>query len=423
MNQELKRNYHIDPEHLPYQENLEKFAPAYTPENFSDDEIYYLTPFFTNLDKPVFIVKNLPEEVIAALSSRYSRSTCSLRRTFLLEYIDPIVHPDKQKEWSKKSKDEQEADWETRRQFLEFVNFLNSHQGIEKVVNVQRARGFFKKWLAGYGDDSIAEMAGIHLMIEGLSNIATKEIEDKRVGISPLEKSSRYVSFSARRPDGGYFYVVPGEVKGMTLEYDFQKTMDLLFNTYAQLEDRHLDYIKSLYPKGMDETDGSFERSRGAKRFDDIRDLLPFATQTNVALHGNGRAFEDLVNRLMCHPLGELRYWGQQMLLELKEAASNLYSKLAQQISPYVAQYAVPFAYLQHWYMTLTAREIYWMVELRTGPQGRPHYREICQQIAKLATCASPSVFSGILCDWNDYPLARRESEKKVETKVKRFKD
>lgn len=98
--------------------------------------------------------------------------------------------------------------------------------------------------------------------------------------------------------------------------------------------------------------------------------------------------------------------------------AGKVYEKL-QAISPDIAQYSVAFAYIQHWYINLTAREIYWIAELRTGPQGRPHYRKIAQQIAGAASAVDPAVFQGIMVDWNEYSLSRRESEKKIEAKIK----
>ena len=56
---------------------------------FTADEQTALAPFFTNLDRSVFGLK-LPQEVAGALFSRYSRSTKSLRRTFLDEFLgDP----------------------------------------------------------------------------------------------------------------------------------------------------------------------------------------------------------------------------------------------------------------------------------------------------------------------------------------------
>ena len=584
---------------LPVQEDLSKYAIPYRPERFTAEEKRYLTPFFTNLDKPIFVLKNLPEEVAGALSSRYSRATKTMRRMFLDEYIGPIIKPESQKNWDVMSLHEKREAQETKKAFLEYIDFFHKKGGFDKVVNVQRGRKFFDKWLADYGDDSIAEMGGIHLCIEGLSNIATRELVDKRVGLSIIEKSTRYVQFWEKRPDGEYQYVVPGEIRGTKYEKKYKKVVDSLFQTYALIAESYLEYVKKKYPKGEDETDSSFLRSRSAKRFDDIRDLLPFATQTYFAMYGNGRSFEDLINRLIDHEVGEVRYWGKEMASELKkivpsfvtrpetprgaevqiyrsnieklrglmgekiirktkagqksrrwvnlvthtshpdvevlaaylfpavehvsmsemkrqlkllpkkkrgellrqilkerafgrheaerfrdrfkkvprafENASFLYevwgragdyrdlhrhrqtsqerqrftvvwgfdlekevleSKFLPQIKkvyaqaenlfkalqknrPDIAQYVVPFGYLQHWYMNLTAREIYWMVELRTGPQGREHYRQICQDIARLAKKVSPLLFQLLLVDTGSYALSRRESEKKIEKKKK----
>ena len=52
-------------------------------EEFTQEEKELIRPFFTNLDKPVFALVNLPEVVKGALFSRYSRSAKSLRRVLL----------------------------------------------------------------------------------------------------------------------------------------------------------------------------------------------------------------------------------------------------------------------------------------------------------------------------------------------------
>lgn len=581
---------------IPLNEDLEKFAVPYFPESFTAKEQSYLKPFFSNIDKPVFVVQHLPEEVIGALSSRYSRATKSMRRMFLDEYVAPIVDPKSQKGWDELDKDAQDEALATQKKFTEWIDYLNTSGGIDEVVNVQRGRKFFDTWLAQFGDDSIAEMGGVHLCIEGLSNIATKVVEDKRVGLSPLEKSSRYVQFWEKKPDGNYQYFVPGEIKGTASEQIYIDAMDRLFDTYSNLAQPYLDYIKEAYPIGEDETERSFEGSRAAKRFDDIRDLLPFGTQTQVALNGNGRAYEDLINRMADHPLGEIRWWAQAICDELEavvpsfvrrprtergaklqhyrtnidsvrqelaqeldvpeknkhprwvklvsytpdadveilstfifgasdaslssvrskieamgkkkraamldqileerqmgdpnaqrpevrfrkvprafenahflfevygrggdyrdlhrhrqqtqerqdfttkwgydldrdvlespfsdevtdalEYAASAFDKI-RKLSPEVAQYVVPFGFIQQWYMNLSAREVYWIAELRTGPQGRPHYREICQQIASQATEVAPSVFSGMRTDFGNYGLSRRESEIRIDRKLK----
>ena len=63
-------------------------------EKFSKEEAYFVSPFFTNIDKNIFAAKYLPSEVLGALASRYSRSTKGVRRLFFDEYIKPILEPD-----------------------------------------------------------------------------------------------------------------------------------------------------------------------------------------------------------------------------------------------------------------------------------------------------------------------------------------
>src|SRR5881275_3320871 len=56
-------------------------------DRFADAERALLAPFVTNLDGPIFGLRNLPEVVKGALFSRYSRSDKSLRRILLDEFI------------------------------------------------------------------------------------------------------------------------------------------------------------------------------------------------------------------------------------------------------------------------------------------------------------------------------------------------
>lgn len=589
-----ERRYSTEP--LPIHENLEKFAPSYDADNFTRQEQKLLSPFFSNLDKPVFIIKNLPEEMIGALTSRYSRAEENLRLVFLKDYVTPLVLPKKQPDWKNLSNDEKKEKIKLRRKFLGYVSYLNKTGGIDQVVGIQRSRNFFDKWLKDFGDDSIAEMGGVHVCIEGLSILATKEIEDSRIGPSFIEKSTRFVSFSEKKSDGSWKYIVPGEIKGTDKEEDYIQAMDALFETYSKLETPYLNYIKEKYPKGEDETEKSFNTSRSAKRFDDLRDLLPFSTQTNLAISSNGRAMEYLITRLLSSHLGESRYWGQQLYQEASKAIPSFLSRVAtsrgaeiqqyrkninilqdemsdellkdlrimnfrglervsllsatkdpdieiltaflfargdgsgeseirnkikgmnkvdrrfllkqitdernfqkkdpqrqevrfrkppraferahytfsliarggdyrdlqrhriqtqirqvfslkngyeiekdveespfvdeikkalvnvrtcqnsilEKLDPHVLQYAVPLGFLQKWLMKVSARELYYIFELRTGQQGKPAYRKVVQEMAKLVMNKDPEVFAGAFVDWNTYSLSRRESAKKT---------
>ena len=153
-------------------------------EKFSKEEAYFVSPFFTNIDKNIFAAKYLPSEVLGALASRYSRSTKGVRRLFFDEYIKPILEPDLEGA-DRKSIREAEI---MRKELVSFVDYLHRHGGWEAVVNSTRARAFFSKWLAAYGDDSIAQMAGAHLFCENISIVATKYLEDFRIGFEIMKK-------------------------------------------------------------------------------------------------------------------------------------------------------------------------------------------------------------------------------------------
>ena len=63
---------------------------TYPLEQFTEEEQARLAPHFTNLDRPVFALVNLPETVKGALFARYSRSDKSLRRLFLDEFVGDL---------------------------------------------------------------------------------------------------------------------------------------------------------------------------------------------------------------------------------------------------------------------------------------------------------------------------------------------
>jgi len=138
-------------------------------QEFSSDEQKRLAAYFTNLERDTFGLK-LPQEVAGALFSRYSRSAKSLRRTFLDEFL---------------------GDAELG------LNELLGGQipASDDSAALKKARAFFERVLVGYGDDSVAQLGGAHIACENISNVAAKLLEDARIGIAPLEKSTRYVRF------------------------------------------------------------------------------------------------------------------------------------------------------------------------------------------------------------------------------------
>ncbi len=258
-----------------------------TASEFTDAERALLGRYFTNLDRPVFALRNLPEVVKGALFSRYSRTEKSLRRVLLDEFIN-----------------EPESGFE---------QLAGKAAATDDMVAVRKAEEFYERVLVGYGDDSVAELAGAHVAIERTSTLAAKALEDSRIGISPLEKSTRYVRFDRPGPDGRFLFY-----RGEELAHPaYEPAADALFAAYSALVEPVTEAVRRRFPLEEGETDRAWKSATRAKALDLLRGLLPAGTLTNLGLFGNGRAFEYLITKLAANDLAECRHLATDLHREL----------------------------------------------------------------------------------------------------------
>jgi thymidylate synthase ThyX len=250
-------------------------------DRFTEAERALLAPFVTDLDAPIFGLRNLPEVVKGALFSRYSRTDKSLRRILLDEFIQAPESG-----------------------FTAIVGAARAN-GAEQIVAVRQAEAFYDRVLVGYGDDSVAELGGAHVACEGISNVAAKALEDSRIGISPLEKSTRYVVFN-RKLNARYRYLREPRIMGSRHAERYEAALDGLFDTYSALLDPTIAAVRARTPRDEATSERAYNSATRAKACDLLRGLLPMAALTNVGLFGNGRAFEYLLTKLQSAPLGEL---------------------------------------------------------------------------------------------------------------------
>ncbi|MGC4085191.1 MAG: FAD-dependent thymidylate synthase [Vicinamibacterales bacterium] len=271
-------------------------TPALTPDTFTADEIAALEPYFTNTDRPVFALRNLPETVKGALFSRYSRSAKSLRRLFLDEFLGEVQHTGAASSGS---------------------------------VGSERADRLYAKVFNEYGDDSVAQLGGAHVACEGVSNVLTKVLEWGRL-MAYLEQSTRYVPYTAK-PHGRWSYHVPVEVARSPLAQAFTETLDLAFDTYARWIPAMEAHFRAKYPKAPDDSDGVYRSVIRAKALDTLRGLLPAATTSNVGLYGTGQAYEALlILRMRANPLAEVRACADMLLDELQQVMPAFVARVPQ---------------------------------------------------------------------------------------------
>lgn len=284
---------------------LHEFAPLFEKDEYSERDQWHLSPFFTNLDRSVYASFIPSPELIGALCSRTSRAPDDLRYIYLNEFVYPFTNPIRDPK-------DTDAAWEERVEYgvtlKAFIEFLHAHS-LEEIFSHPRAREFYLRNLVQYGDDSIAQMAGSHLVFWGISQVAIKHLEDQRIGLAPIEKSTRYVNYS-RKVHGQYLYYIDPTLSDLGLREKYCAAMDGLFETYTALIPRMIEWLTKQFPE---EKKSVIEK----KAFDTLRGLLPCATLSQVAFFGNGQAFEHMINRSRRHSLGEICWAADQVQQEL----------------------------------------------------------------------------------------------------------
>jgi thymidylate synthase ThyX len=130
-----------------------------------------------------------------------------------------------------------------------------------------------------------------------------------RVGIAPIEKSTRYVDYSSK-VNNKYRYYTDPTLKKLGLEKEYIEAMDNLFDTYTKIVIEYFSILSIKYPQEK-------ETVLKAKAFDVARGLLPMSTLSQVAFFGNGQAFEYLMARSLDNKLGEIKYLSTEAFEEL----------------------------------------------------------------------------------------------------------
>ena len=281
-------------------------------ENFSEEDERVLGSTVTNTDSNIFawkLTEDFTPEQAGALLSRYSRTSLTSRRLFIKEFYP----------------------------------------------NKNRGREFFDAWLVDYGDDSIQEMAGgLPASCEYVSNVAVKEIEDCRFG-SYIEKSTRYVAFDKKLPNGEYMFYKDPQIIASRHGDDYLRLMNSLFDSYSNHMEKMSKYIADTnrieeigfriggnlvkinqLSSAMEEQFGiteadlrkSYDNAIKANALDFLRDYLPMSTLTHVGISMDARSYENMINKMLASPLLESRFIAKRLSAELKKLVPSLVKRI-----------------------------------------------------------------------------------------------
>lgn len=280
---------------------------------FSPEEVEILKQYVTDPRSDVFCLLPTLSGFGGALFARYSRAPGGAKVRLLKEFLDS-----------------------------------NGKLDIEKL------KGVIDRVLIAFGDESIGEQESASLACENVSNLATKILEDCRIGLSPIEQSTRYVVYDQKNQHGLWRYLRPPEVISAGLLKEYETAMDFIFQTYADLVVPMSDYFRNLKldseaeyavragdskkyrlkeltdDKEIKAWQQTYRVDIRTKTCDTIRVLLPAATLTNVGFNGGGLAYQNMLTKLLSHNLGEMKNLGYMARVALSQVIPQ-YVKRAQE--------------------------------------------------------------------------------------------
>ncbi len=260
---------------------------TYVEAELSAEERSVLGRHFTSIDGPVSVLVNLPETTRAALFARYSRTAKPLKRVFLDEFHEP-----------------------------------GDDAAAVAEVGAAKASDLFSRVISAYGDDSVAQLAGVHVSCEQVSNLLTKVLERGRL-MGYLEQSTRYVYYGDQ-PGGRYRYYRDPELLDGPYGATYIEALDGLFDAYREV----FEAVKAELQAPIPADDGAARRAARAAALDVARGLLPAATVSNVGIFGSPQGYEQLILRLRSHELPEARAYAELLLAELQKVIPDFLTRL-----------------------------------------------------------------------------------------------
>ncbi|MDO8508614.1 MAG: FAD-dependent thymidylate synthase [Nanoarchaeota archaeon] len=260
-----------------------------------------LEDYFSNVGGTTFVIYGLPPELTGGALARYSRASTGMQLTLLNEFLDENGVPSQAK-------------------------------GTELMDRVLNA----------YGDDSVGELEGVHVGIEDISQIGTKFIEDRRIGGSPIEQSTRYVKYDLKDKNGKWRYLRPKEITESGKLDLFESVNDSAFGVYSEGVKRLTEYFKNQLPKDKFSIEGirdgkkvkliekelldevekkafqtAYNFTVRCAALDVGRCVLPSSTLTHLGIFGNGRFMTNLITYMKSNELHEARDRGSELEKEL----------------------------------------------------------------------------------------------------------
>ena len=232
--------------------------------------------YVSNLDRDVYTISNIPEEVIAVIFAYVSRSPKGFR-----ENIGTVIR--------------------------------------EREMGRERAEKFHEKWVLNYGHASVAEHATVHVGVERVSRLFSSLLECANEFLSFTEYSQRY-----QRPADGDNYVPVELDSEPALRKEFEELCAFQYGVYSRLNSELLDFLADSEPASEGEDEKARVRRLEKIAFEDARYALNLSTFTNLGMTANARAIEETLSGLLSSRYPEARERAREIKEEVRFSVPTL---------------------------------------------------------------------------------------------------
>lgn len=191
----------------------------------------------------------------------------------------------------------------------------------------EHAGALYDRVLTEYGDDSVAQLMFLQIVVEKASNILTKMLEWPRLG-AYLETSTRYIFFDKPDEYGRFRYYTPFTFP-TDLHLTYEQSMEELFGLYSIMVRGVTEYLRRRIPAPVDTRERlAWMSSTRAQACDAIRAVLPAATTSTVGIVASTQTIENLIFHLASQKLEECQRAAKNMLREVRKVAAPLFKRV-----------------------------------------------------------------------------------------------
>ena len=166
-----------------------------------------------------------------------------------------------------------------------------------------------KMFYVGYGHKSIGDCGEGDVFVDDLSMLAANAAEHNAL-FNGQETSSRYVILSEK----GFIHTGDNEIDHWTARW---------MKFYADNIQKVVKHLAGQYPCPDGENSGNWDKAITSRACDIMGAFLPSGAKTNMSTHMNLRQFADFLQKMVHHPLPEVKEIAESTITALQKSHPN----------------------------------------------------------------------------------------------------